>query len=131
VIPRSCVIESYPSLGITVLQFANANNLFLTKEAKSFQGYNDANSRYARRVFMSLVFLADSYNREHLQRLPIGRTIDSHELQSDQFSLITEPNLTHSMKKTSFQMHLSVSLSNPAELEGDIYAPTPVVIEFK
>jgi hypothetical protein len=80
---------------------------------------------------MSLVFLADTYNREELQRLPIGRTEDSHELQCDQFSLIAEPNLTQSMNKIAFQMHLSVSSSNSADFKGHICAPMPVVIEFK
>jgi hypothetical protein len=75
---------------------------------------------------MSLVFLADTYNREQVEKLPLGRQIHSHELQCS-----SVPNVANSTSKTSFQMHLSVPSSTSVDYEGDVYAPMSVIIEFK
>lgn len=80
---------------------------------------------------MSLVFLADGYNREKHQKPPLPRTINNHELQCGQFSLMPEAKLANSTHQTSVQMHLSVLSSITADCEGNIYAPMPVVVDFK
>ena len=74
---------------------------------------------------MSLVFLADTYNREQVEKLPLGRQIHSHELQCS-----SVPNVANSTSKTSFQMHLSAP-STSVDYEGYVYAPMSVIIEFK
>lgn len=75
---------------------------------------------------MSLVFLADTYNREQVEKLPLGRQIHSHELQCS-----PKPNVASLTSKTSFQMHLSVPSSTSVDYEGDVYAPMSVIIKFK
>lgn len=80
---------------------------------------------------MSLVFLADGYNREEHQKPPIPRTINNHEFQSGQFSLMPEAKLANSTHKTSIQMHLSVLSSTISDCERNIHSPMPVVVDFK
>lgn len=82
---------------------------------------------------MSLIFLADSLNREQQKILPLGREKVTHEAQ---FSLETETR--SSVIKKSFQIHLSVLSSTSANIHGetkpdsaDRYPLCPVMIEFK